>query len=61
MIIEKSPFYNKKIDLSKENSEKLIEKIDQVLKKDKDEWTKFTKKVFTKKSFILFLILFIIC
>ena len=26
MIIEKSPFYNKKIDLSKENSEKLIEK-----------------------------------
>ena len=26
MIIEKSPFYNKKIDLSRENSEKLIEK-----------------------------------
>ena len=26
MIIEKSPFYNKKIDLSRENHEKLIEK-----------------------------------
>ena len=35
MIIEKSPFYNKKIDLSKDNSEKLIEK---------NQATKFLKK-----------------
>ena len=26
------------------------QKIDQVLKKDKDEWTKFTKKVIQKKK-----------
>ena len=37
MIIEKSPFYNKKIDLSKENSEKLIEKNQATKISDKEE------------------------
>ena len=37
MIIEKSPFYNKKIDLSKENSEKLIEKNQAIKISDKEE------------------------
>ncbi len=37
MIIEKSPFYNKKIDLSKENSEKLIEKNQATKISEKEE------------------------
>ena len=37
MIIEKSPFYNKKIDLSKESSEKLIEKNQASKISDKEE------------------------
>ncbi len=37
MIIEKSPFYNKKIDLSKENSEKLIQKNQATKISDKEE------------------------
>ena len=37
MIIEKSPFYNKKIDLSRENSEKLIEKNQSTKISDKEE------------------------
>ncbi|MDC2965984.1 hypothetical protein OAY92_02150, partial [Alphaproteobacteria bacterium] len=37
MIIEKSPFYNKKTDLSKENSEKLIEKNQATKISDKEE------------------------
>ena len=37
MIIEKSPFYNKKIDLSKESSEKLIEKNQATKISDKEE------------------------
>ena len=39
MIIEKSPFYNKKIDLSRENSEKLIEKNQSVQVSEKDEFS----------------------
>ena len=37
MIIEKSPFYNKKIDLSKENSEKLLEKNQATKISDKED------------------------
>ena len=37
MIIEKSPFYNKKIDLSRENSEKLIEKNQSTKISDNEE------------------------
>ena len=37
MIIEKSPFYNKKIDLSRENSEKLIEKNQATKISEKEE------------------------
>ena len=37
MIIEKSPFYNKKVDLTKENSEKLIEKNQSTKVSDKKE------------------------
>ena len=37
MIIEKSPFYNKKIDLIKENSEKLIKKNQATKISDKEE------------------------
>ena len=44
-------FYKAFQDVTRvKSSEKLIEKIDQVLKKDKDEWTKFTKKVIQKKK-----------
>ena len=37
MIIEKSPFYNKKLDLSRDNSEKLIEKNQATKISDKEE------------------------
>ena len=37
MIIEKSPFYNRKIDLSRENSEKLIEKNQATKISEKEE------------------------
>ena len=37
MIIEKSPFYNKKVDLTRENSEKLIEKNQSTKVSDKKE------------------------
>ena len=37
MIIEKSPFYNKKVDLSRENSEKLIEKNQATKISEKEE------------------------
>jgi hypothetical protein len=39
MIIENSPFYNKKIDLSRENSQKLIEKNQSAQVSEKDEFS----------------------
>jgi hypothetical protein len=39
MIIENSPFYNKKIDLSRKNSEKLIEKNQSAQVSEKDEFS----------------------
>ena len=39
MIIEKSPFYNKKVDLSRENSEKLIEKNQSIKTSEKEEFS----------------------
>ena len=42
MIIEKSPFYNKKIDLGRENSEKLIEKNRSSQISEKDEFSFWT-------------------
>ena len=42
MIIEKSPFYNKKIDVGRENSEKLIEKNRSSQISEKDEFSFWT-------------------
>ena len=41
MIIEKSPFYNKKINLNSENSEKLIEKNTPSQDSEKNEFSFF--------------------
>ena len=46
MIIEKSPFYNKKIDLSKDNSEKLIEKNQATRISDKEDEFSYKTKEF---------------
>ena len=50
MIIEKSPFYNKKIHPNKENSEKLIEKNQATKISEKEEdfsfWSWFNKRYY---------------